>query len=75
MLLNLYNLGGILLDVSIGILLVATIVRTILSVRYVKRNGSRTLTEEQRKTMKKIVVPIIVAALLTGIGSTICFIV
>ncbi len=50
---DLYNLGSTFLDISIGILVLGVIVRFIMALSYFKRNGSRTLTDEQKKNLKK----------------------
>ena len=66
---DLYNLGSIFLDISIGILVLGAFIRLILAFTYFKRNESRTLTEEQRKTLRKVIIPLAIIGLLFGIAS------
>lgn len=66
---DLYNLGSTFLDISIGILVIGVIVRFIMALSYFKRNGSRTLTEVQKKNLKKAVIPIAIVGLLFGVAS------
>ena len=66
---DLYNIGSIFLDISIGILVVGAIIRLILTFTYFKRNGSRTLTDVQRKNLRKAIIPIAIVGLLFGIAS------
>lgn len=66
---DLYNLGSLFLDISIGILVLGAIIRLILAFTYFKKNGSRTLTEVQRKTLRKAIIPIAIIGLLFGIAS------
>lgn len=66
---DLYNLGSIFLDISIGILVLGAIIRFILAFTYFKRNGSRTLTDVQRKNLRKAIIPIAIVGLLFGIAS------
>lgn len=66
---DLYNLGSLFLDISIGILVLGAIFRLILAFTYFKKNGSRTLTEVQRKTLRKAIIPIAIIGLLFGIAS------
>lgn len=65
----LYNLGSIFLDISIGILAVGAIIRLILTFTYFKHNESRTLTDVQRKNLRKAIIPIAIVGLLFGIAS------
>ena len=66
---ELYNLGSLFLDISIGILVLGAIIRLVLAITYFKKNGSRTLTEVQRKTLRKAIIPIATIGLLFGIAS------
>lgn len=66
---DLYNLGSIFLDISIGILVLGAIIRFVLAATYFKRNGSRTLTDVQRKNLRKAIIPIALVGLLFGIAS------
>lgn len=68
---ELYKIGSILLDVSIGILVIGAIIRLILALTYFKRNGSRTLSDTQRKTIRKVIIPIAVIGLLLSVTSVI----
>lgn len=67
----LYRLGSLFLDISLGLLLLGAVVRLILAITWSRRNGSRTLTESQRKSLRKVIMPIAVAALLFGVASLI----
>lgn len=66
---DLYNLGSIFLDISIGILALGAVIRFILAFTYFKRNGRRTLTDVQRKNLRKAIIPIAIVGLLFGIAS------
>lgn len=78
---ELYSIGSILLDISIGLLVIGALVRLILAMSYFRRNkstsggspsapdGKRTLTEGQRKTMRRAIIPISVAGLTLAITS------
>ncbi len=78
---ELYSIGSILLDISIGLLVIGALVRLILAMSYFRRNKStgggspsapddkRTLTEGQRKTMRRAIIPISVAGLTLAIAS------
>lgn len=58
-----YKLGSIFLDISIGILVLGAIIRLILAITYFRRNGSRILTDPQRKVLGKIIIPAAIAGL------------
>lgn len=66
---ELYKLGSLFLDISIGLLLLGAVIRLILAMTYFKRNGTRTLTDTQRSTLRKIIIPITLLGLLSGIAS------
>lgn len=66
---DLYNLGSTFLDISIGILVLGVIVRFIMALSYFKRNGSRTLTDVQRRILRIIIIPIAIVGLIFGIAS------
>lgn len=66
---DLYNLGSLFLDISIGILVFGAIIRFILAFTYFKRNKSRTLTDAQRANLRKAIIPIAIVGLLFGIVS------
>ena len=68
---ELYKIGSTLLDISLGFLLLGALLRMILTFTYFKRNGSRTLTDEQRKKIKNWIIPTAVIAILLGIASII----
>lgn len=64
-----YNLGSIFIDISIGILVLRAIIRLVLTFTYFKRNGRRTLTDEQRKQLRKAITSITIAGILFGLAS------
>ncbi len=64
-----YKLGSLFLDFSIGILVLGAVVRLILATSYRKRDGSKNLTDEQRKALRKVVLTFEVIALMTGVAS------
>ena len=66
-----YKLGSLLLDISIGTLVLGAVIRLILALTYFKRNGNRTLTDSQRKSLRKVVVPISLIGLSLSIASVI----
>lgn len=66
---ELYKLGSLFLDISIGLLLLGAVIRLILAMTYFKRNGTRTLTDTQRSTLRKAIIPIVLLGLLSGIAS------
>lgn len=66
---DLYNLGSLFLDISIGILVLGAIIQFILAFTYFKRNGSRTLTDAQKKNLRKTIIPTTIVGLLFGIAS------
>lgn len=68
---ELYKLGSIFLDISIGLLVLGAIIRLILTMTYFKRNGSRVLSDDQRKTLRKVIIPVGVAGLLFAVASVI----
>lgn len=70
---ELYKIGGILGDVGIGLLMSVVVVRLILTIRYVKVNGSRTLTEDQKMTMKKYLIPLLIASIVAFVASFVLF--
>ena len=72
---ELYKIGSALLDIGIGILLLGVLIRMILTFTYFKRNGSKTLTDEQRKKIKNWIIPIAVIAILLFIASIILFLI
>ena len=71
----LYRIASTFVDISIGLLLLIAVIRMVITYTYVKRNGNRTLTDEQKKKLKNIIVPIAVLAILFGITSLILFII
>lgn len=66
---ELYKLGSLFLDIIIGLLLLGAVIRLILAMTYFKRNGTRTLTDTQRSTLRKTIIPIALLGLLSGIVS------
>ena len=68
---RIYKVGSLLLDISIGVLVLGVIIRLILTFRYFKRNGSKVLNNNQKNTIKKVRYPIAIIALLTGIAALI----
>lgn len=68
---ELYKLGGIFLDISIGVLLLGVMIRLLLTLKYFKRNGRKTLTDKQKEVIKKVRYPISIIALLFGIAALI----
>ena len=72
---ELYKIGNTLLDIGIGILLLGALIRMILTFTYFKRNGSSTLTDEQKKKLMCWIIPITVIAILLFIASIILFII
>lgn len=72
---ELYKWGSLFLDISIGLLLLSAIVRTVLAVRYARLNGSGSPNEEQKKSLRKMTLPIAVAGLVFGIASLVLLLV
>lgn len=70
---DLFSIGSILLYIGIGIMLLGSGVRLILSATYIRRNGSRTLTDDQRSSLRKAIIPIRIVAILVTIASLVCF--
>lgn len=68
---ELYRIGSILLDVSISTLVLGAVIRLVLALTYFKRNGSRTLNDAQRKTLRRIIVPVAVIGLLLAVAACI----
>lgn len=68
---ELYKLGSLFLDLSIGIMALSAIIRWVLALTYFRRNGSRTLTELQRKTLRNIIIPVAIIGLLFAIAALI----
>lgn len=66
---ELYKIGSLLLDISIGLLLLGAIIRFCLAFTYFKRNGSRTLTDAQRASLRKFSLPIGIVGLVLAIAS------
>lgn len=68
---ELYRLGGIFLDISIGIMVLGALVRLILAVTYTRKNHSKVLTDSQRKTLRHITIPVGIAGLAFAIAALI----
>lgn len=66
---ELYKIGGLLLDISIGLLILGAIIRFCLAIKYFKRNGSRTLTHAQHISLRKFSLPIGIVGLVLAILS------
>lgn len=66
---DLYHLGTLFLDISLGILLLSAIIRWIMTSTYCKRNGDKKLTPDQTKSVKKTVVPIAAIGLVFAVAS------
>lgn len=60
-----------MLDVSISTLVLGAVIRLVLALTYFKRNGSRTLNDAQRKTLRRIIVPVAVIGLLLAVAACI----
>ena len=54
---ELYKIGTTLPDIGIGFLLLKALIRMILTFTYFKSNGSRTLTDEQKKKLRSWTIP------------------
>lgn len=65
----LHEFGSILLDISIGLSLIWALLRLVLFMKYIKQNGSRNLTDSQKKKLKKIMLPISITALTTSLAA------
>lgn len=66
---ELYKLGSLFLDISLGLITIGVLTRLVMSMIYIKRNGERTITKEQGKKMAKIVLPFTVTGLLLALAS------
>lgn len=71
---DLYHLGSLSLDISLGILLLSAIIRWIMASTYCKRNGGDQLTPDQTKSVKKTVVPIASIGLVFAVVSVLLLI-
>lgn len=72
---ELYKIGGLLLDISIGLLILEAIIRFCLAIKYFKRNGSRTLTGAQRATLGKFSRPAAIVGLVLAVASLVLLII
>ncbi len=54
---DLYHLGTLFLDISLGILLLSAIIRWIMTSTYCKRNGDKKLTPDQTNRLRKQLFP------------------
>lgn len=68
---ELYRLGSLFVDISIGALLLGAIIRAILAFTYFKRNGAKVLDDRQRKTLRKTTLPVYIIGIAFGIASLI----
>lgn len=66
---ELYKLGSLFLDISLGLITIGVLTRLVMSMIYIKRNGERTITKEQGKKMAKIVLPFTLTGLLIALAS------
>lgn len=66
---ELYKLGSLFLDISLGLITIGVLTRLVMSMIYLKRNGKRTITKEQGKKMAKIVLPFTLTGLLLALAS------
>lgn len=66
---GLHNISSILLDISIGLLLLCSLIRLILALTYYKRNGKKKLTDAQRDKLRKIITPVASVSLLAVLVS------
>lgn len=64
-----YRLGSLFLDISLVVLVLGAIIRLAMVFTYFKRNGSRALTDNQRKHLKKTAIPIVSVGLVFGVAS------
>lgn len=55
---DLYKLSSLFLEISLGVMLLGAVVRLIMMFVYYKRNGSKILTDEQKKILRKAGVPV-----------------
>lgn len=73
---ELYRIGSILLDISLGFLIVGAIVRLILAYIYYRRNGGvRSVTDRQRLTLRRVGIPFAISGIITGVASIIVLII
>ena len=82
---ELYKIGSILLDISIGLLVIGAFIRLFLTMTYFRRNksasatdgspsslnGKRYLTDAQRETIRRAIRPISIIGLILAIASVI----
>lgn len=68
---DLYKLGGIFLDISLVTMAVVTIVKLIFVIKFTKKNGTRILTADQKKFIRKKTLPITIIGLIFVITSII----
>lgn len=69
---ELYRTGSILLDISLGFLIVGALSRLILAYIYYRRNGGvRNVTDRQRLTLRRVGMPFTILGIITGVASII----
>lgn len=69
---ELYQIGSILLDISLGFLITGAIVRLIMAYIYYRRNGrTRNVTDRQRRTLRRTGMPFAILGIITGVASII----
>ena len=66
---ELYKLGSLFLDISLGLITIGVLTRLVMSMIYIKRIGEKTITKEQGKKMAKIVLPFTLTGLLLALAS------
>ena len=66
---ELYKLGSLFLDISLGLITIGVLTRLVMSMIYIKRNGEKTITKEQGKKMAKIVLPFTLTGLILALAS------
>ena len=72
---ELYETGSLMLDISIGMLVIGVVIRACLIFRYYKKNGSHTLTDVQKKRLRHAIYPTSILGLLLAIVSLIFLII
>lgn len=55
---DLYKLSSLFLEIGLGVMLLGAFIRLIMMFVYYKRNGSKILTDEQKKILRKAGVPV-----------------
>lgn len=71
---SMIKIASIFLDISLGLLCLGAISRLALTLIYTKKNGERTLTPPQLKTLKTLRWTYVIAALIFAVVSLFLFI-